>query len=159
MINRRSLIFAAAFVIFCEMVGAAGSYFTIQQIPTWYAGLAKPAFNPPNWLFGPVWTLLYALIGIAGWRLWREDPSPVRNRAVWLWAVQLGLNAVWTPVFFGAHAMLAALVIIVLLDLVVIALLPHAFRVCTVAGALLLPYLAWILFATALNEELWRLNR
>lgn len=157
--DRRSLLYCVAFVLFCELVGGAGSIFTAHEIPTWYAGLHKPAFNPPNWLFGPVWGVLYALIGVAGWRLWREGASPVRNRAMALWWVQLGLNAAWTPVFFGAHAMGVALGIIVLLDVVVVLLLRPAFRVCTVAGALLVPYLGWIVFASVLNEELWRLNR
>ena len=143
----------------CEAVGLAGAYFTAHAIPTWYASLTKPPFNPPNWLFGPVWTLLYICIGIAGWRIWREPSSPHRNRAFKLWWIQLALNAIWTPIFFGAHATFAALIVIVLLDITVLALLKPAFKTCTVAGALLLPYLAWILFATLLNEELWRLNR
>jgi len=121
----------------------------------WYAGLDKPPFNPPNWIFGPVWTALYLGMGVAAWRVWRR----VGWRApTFLFLAQLALNALWSPVFFGAHLLgLAALVLASLVALVALTL--RAFwRVDKVAGALFVPYLAWVSFALLLNLALWRLN-
>jgi len=125
----------------------------------WFAGLDKPTWQPPNYLFGPVWTTLYLMMGIAAGLVWQRGPSPKVRTALMVFVGQLLLNALWTPVFFGAHMLGAALVLIVLLWLAIALTIVHFWRVRTLAAALLLPYLAWVSFATALNASLWMLNR
>lgn len=121
----------------------------------WYARLAKPAFNPPNWLFGPVWTLLYAFIAVAGWRTWRRRAdTPARL----FWALQLGLNFLWSPVFFGARRIDLAALIIVLLLVAIVLFIGRSWKSDRVAALLFVPYAAWVSFATVLNLSLLRLN-
>lgn len=125
----------------------------------WYASLAKPSWTPPGIAFPIVWTTLYALMGTAAWLIWRTpEDTPGRRAALTAFGVQLALNAAWTPVFFGLHAMLAALVVIVVLWFAILATLLSARRVTPPAAALLVPYLLWVTLATALNFEIWRLN-
>ncbi|MDJ0973439.1 MAG: TspO/MBR family protein [Planctomycetota bacterium] len=124
----------------------------------WYAALEKPAWTPPGWVFGPVWTTLYTLMGIAAWLVWRKAGWSGARTALSLFLVQLALNAAWTPLFFGVHAMLVAFVCIVLMWLAVAATLVAFWRQTRLAGVLLVPYLAWLTLASALNFELWRLN-
>jgi translocator protein len=126
--------------------------------PGYYARLEKPSWAPPGWLFGPVWTVLYALMGIAAWLVAGKSGSAPRTPLV-LWCSQLGLNATWTPVFFGLRAPGLALVNIVLLWLALVATVTSFFSRRPVAGVLLLPYLGWVSFATALNFAIWRRNR
>src|SRR4051812_5395569 len=121
----------------------------------WYASLNKPIFNPPNWIFGPVWTVLYIMIGCAGWRLWRDGADPWSKR---LWAAQLVLNFLWSPFFFGMHAIGAGLAIIVLLLTTIVLLILRTWARERIAALLLMPYAAWVAFATALNLALYRLN-
>lgn len=125
--------------------------------PEYYARLQKPSWAPPGWLFGPVWTVVYALMGIAAWLVAAKGGSS-RTPLV-LWSAQLGLNATWTPVFFGLRAPGLALVNIVLLWLALVGTVSAFFSRRPLAGALLIPYLAWVSFATALNFEIWRRNR
>jgi tryptophan-rich sensory protein len=121
----------------------------------WYAGLVKPSFNPPAWLFGPVWTVLYVLIAIAGWRVWQRDRTgwPMK-----LWWTQLALNFLWTPVFFGAHQLGLALVVILLMLAAILAFIATAWRLDRVAAWLFVPYAAWVAFASVLNGSIWMLN-
>jgi tryptophan-rich sensory protein len=121
----------------------------------WYAGLAKPSFNPPAWLFGPVWTVLYILIAIAGWRVWQRDRSgwPMK-----LWSAQLALNFLWTPVFFAAHQPGLAFVVILLMLAAILAFIVNAWRLDRVAAWLFVPYAAWVAFASVLNGSIWMLN-
>ncbi|ADG80724.1 TspO and MBR like protein OS=Tsukamurella paurometabola (strain ATCC 8368 / DSM / CCUG 35730/ CIP 100753 / JCM 10117 / KCTC 9821 / NBRC 16120 / NCIMB 702349/ NCTC 13040) OX=521096 GN=Tpau_4155 PE=3 SV=1 [Tsukamurella paurometabola] len=122
-----------------------------------YGRLQQPSWAPPSWVFGPVWGVLYVLMAIAAWRVWRADPRP-GNRAITVYGVQLLLNLAWSPLFFAMEQRGWALVDIVLLDVLVIATL-LAFRSRDrLAAGLLVPYLAWILFATALNYSVWSLN-
>ncbi|MEM1085613.1 MAG: TspO/MBR family protein [Verrucomicrobiota bacterium] len=121
----------------------------------WYAGLEKPSWNPPPWIFGPVWTALYLMIAVAAWLVWRKDGW---KRPMALYFIQLALNAAWTPIFFGAHQLGWALFEIMLLW---VAILLTALAFCPVhrvAALLLVPYLCWVSFATFLNFTLWRLN-
>jgi tryptophan-rich sensory protein len=122
---------------------------------TWYASLAKPAWNPPAWLFGPAWTLLYTLMAVAAWLVWKRAGW---GRALWLYFLQLLLNAAWTPIFFGAHQLGWALVEIVALWIAIFFTLRSFYQVSRTAGVLFVPYLAWVTFATVLNFTLWRLN-
>ena len=144
-------------IILTLLVGASGTLFTEPNIPTWYAGLIKPDFNPPNWLFAPVWTTLYILMAIAAWRVWRLTGWKSPEMTVWF--VQLALNAIWTPLFFGAHLLLLALVEIALLWLAIAATLVLFWRRDRIAGLLFVPYLAWVSFASTLNWAIWQLNR
>ncbi len=121
----------------------------------WYAALTKPAWNPPAWIFGPAWTLLYTLMAVAAWLVWQRDGW---RRPLLLYGIQLALNAAWTPIFFGAHELGWALVEIVLLWAAILLTLLAFHRVSRTAGLLFVPYLAWVTFATILNFTLWRLN-
>jgi tryptophan-rich sensory protein len=122
----------------------------------WYPTIAKPAWTPPSWLFGPVWTILYAMMGVAAWLVWRRVGWS--GALVWF-AIQLALNATWSPVFFGLHRLGLALVNIGLLWLAILGTTIAFWRVAPVAGGLFVPYLAWVSFATALNFAIWQLNR
>lgn len=126
----------------------------------WYASLAKPGWTPPPWVFGPAWTILYAMMAVAAWRLWRRRDARPRasRRALALFAVQLALNLAWTPVFFGMQRPDLALAVILLLWVAIAATIVAAWKACKTAAALLVPYLAWVTFATALNAAIWRLN-
>ncbi|MDR6952425.1 tryptophan-rich sensory protein [Ancylobacter sp. 3268] len=143
----------------CLAVGAIGSLATTPKIPTWYAGLAKPSWTPPDAVFPVVWTTLYVLMAVALWRLWQlHAPSPARRLAVALFFVQLALNALWSPVFFGLEATGAALAVIVLLIGAVGATIAASARLDTIAAWLLAPYLLWIAYATALNAAIVAMN-
>jgi tryptophan-rich sensory protein len=125
---------------------------------SWYAGLTKPAFQPPAWAFGLVWTILYALMGIALAMVLNEPPSQRRSNALWLFGGQLALNFAWSPVFFGMQMIDVALVIILVMLFMATAAANLFRRIRKLAGWLLLPYLAWLCLATALNYETGRLN-
>lgn len=151
----------ALLVAYCA--AAIGGCATAIGLPEWNPSLAKPSWTPPNWLFGPVWTLLYTLMGLASWLVWREDSARVdpgaRRAALGLYAVQLALNALWSWLFFGWGMLLASAVEVVLL-FVLIALTILAFaKVRRAAAWMLLPYLAWVGFASALTIAITVLNR
>lgn len=150
--NRPLLVF----ILLTLVVGAAGSAVTQPAIPVWYADLLKPSFNPPNWVFAPVWTTLYVLMAIAAWRVWRVTGTRAPEMA--LYAVQLALNLLWSVLFFGLHRILWALADLGLLLVAVLATLAVFWRRDRMAGALLIPYLAWSGFAFLLNLAIWRLN-
>jgi tryptophan-rich sensory protein len=137
------------------LASASGAVFMPGE---WYAGLEKPSFNPPNWVFGPVWTLLYLLMGVSAWLVWRRRGFSGARFALGVFLLQLALNAAWTPVFFGAHMPGVALVVILAMWAAILATMlavrPHS----VLAAALLAPYLLWVSFASVLNFELWRLN-
>lgn len=145
-----------ALAAFLLITFSAPALSAIIEMPgAWYAGLKKPALNPPSWVFGPVWTLLYTLMAVAAWLVWQRRGF---RRPLLLYFIQLTLNAVWTPVFFGMHALGPALVVIVLMWVVIVLTLLSFKRVNNAAGWLLVPYLGWVTFATYLNWSLWRLN-
>ncbi len=150
-ITRRRLALAGFIVItFCAPLLSVGS-----MPGEWYAALIKPGWNPPAWVFGPAWTLLYTLMAVAAWLVWKRVGF---SRPLAYYFAQLALNAAWTPIFFGAHQLGWALAeIVVLWTLILLTLLSFR-RVSPVAGWLFVPYLAWVSFATFLNFTLWRLN-
>jgi tryptophan-rich sensory protein len=127
-------------------------------LDTWYVTLEKPSWNPPNWIFGPVWTCLYIAMAIAAWLVWRKEGIAGARAQLLLFAGQLILNAAWSFLFFGLRNPGLALVDIVLLWLSILATLLAFAKVSGWAAALFLPYLAWVSFATALNWALWRMN-
>lgn len=137
-------------------VGAAASLFTEPNIATWYAGLVKPSFNPPNWVFAPVWTTLYVLMAVAAWRVWQK--TGLGDPALYTFWSQLFLNFCWSGIFFGLHQPGFALAELLLLNLAILATLVLFWRRDTVAGMMLVPYLGWTCFAGLLNYEIWRLN-
>lgn len=146
-------------ILLCESAGILGSLFTVSSIPTWYASLAKPSFSPPNWVFGPVWTTLYALMGVALYLIWMKGLKKRASRqAVTVFAIQLTLNALWSIVFFGGHSILGGLVVIAALWLLIILTIVKFWKISKTAGWLLLPYLAWVSFAAILNASLFKLN-
>ena len=140
-------------------VGAIGRLATAQSVDTWYAGLNKPSFNPPNWVFGPAWTTLYILMAVAAWRIYLGPESRSRRAALGLYGVQLVLNLGWSIVFFGLRSPFPALLNLAVL-LVAVATMGMSFwRLDRSAGLLLVPYMLWSTFAFVLNLEIWRLNR
>jgi benzodiazapine receptor len=155
------LLALAGFVGLCLLAGLSNAAVTAGGIRGWYDALAQPPGTPPNWLFGPVWTVLYVLLGVAAWLVWRRvDVGVDRKRAAlrsWGWA--LAANALWSPAFFGLHRPdLSLLVIALMLGTAAVAL--RRFRRLQLAGAaLLLPYLAWTIYAAYLNAGVWWLNR
>ncbi len=143
-------------ILFLALVLGGGTVIGIVTAPgPWYAALAKPSFNPPDWLFGPAWSVLYVMIAIAGWRLWNRARS---SAAMKLWWLQLVVNFLWSPVFFAAHRIDLALVVVLLMLLSILAFIAAAWRTDRIASLLFLPYAAWVAFAALLNAALWRLN-
>jgi len=155
-LHRHPLVALAVFVVVTEAVGAAGAL--APRHPHWYDQLARPSFDPPSWVFAPVWTLLYAAIAVAAWFVWRHHRTWQRDVALRWWTAQLLLNAAWTPLFFGARQPVWALVDLVVLfvaaGITAIRFLPLDRR----ASLLLLPYLAWLGFALALNGAIVGMN-
>ena len=143
----------------CVLVGVISGLLTRRDISGWYAGLKKPSFNPPNWTFGPVWTALYILMGVAVWMVWRQPTSQSRSYALVWFAIQLGLNFLWSMIFFRWHAIAGALGELGFLWLAILATIVLFWEVRPLAGELMLPYLAWVSFASVLNLGILRLNQ
>ena len=135
-----------------------GSLFMGAVDSSWYLNLVQPAWSPPRWLFGPAWTILYLLMGLASFFIWKSRKSKARTVALRLYAVQLVVNAIWTPIFFGAELVGLAFLDILILDMLVLMLIIKAWKVEKWAAIALLPYIGWILFATTLNGAILRLN-
>lgn len=142
----------AVYLLACAAVAYLGSLATTSNVDGWYRDADKPPFNPPNWLFGPVWSVLYVAMAVAVWLAWK------RGAPTGIWWLQLALNLAWTPVFFGMEELWWGLVVIVLLDLAVLATIVVFRRTSQAAAWLLVPYLGWTLFATALNASIAALN-
>ena len=140
-----------------QIAGGLGAFFTLSSVQTWYLTLNKPSWNPPSWLFGPVWTTLYVLMGIACFLIWKSN-HPLKKQALILYFVQLFLNLLWSPAFFGAqNPLLGVLVIVPLWACILFCIL--TFRQINIWAALLLiSYLLWVSFATVLNATIWYLN-
>ena len=147
-------------IVICQLAGIIGSLFTTPAIPTWYRGLKKPSFTPPNAVFGPVWITLYLLMGVAVFLVWREGFSQAGVTAAFIvfWG-QLALNILWSVVFFGLKSLLGGIVVIGLLWMAILASIILFFGVSPVAGGLLIPYIVWVSIAANLNLQVWRLNR
>jgi len=158
MMETRSTLALILWVGVCLGAAWIGSVVTRPAISTWYAELAKPGWTPPNWVFAPVWTTLYVLMGVAAWLVWRHGGFAAAALPLTLFLVQLGLNVVWSPLFFRWHLLGAAFADIILLWLAILATLLAFWRVSPTAGWLLLPYLLWVTYAAALNLALWRMN-
>jgi tryptophan-rich sensory protein len=153
-----SLVVLLALVVGSQLAGLLGLPFTDTDPGSWYDTLDKPSFNPPGAVFAPVWTTLYLVMGVAAWLVWRHPDSARRRIALQLFAAQLALNALWSPLFFGAERPGWALAEIVVLLVAVATTLVLFLRVDRVAGLLLVPYLAWVAFATVLNASIAAMN-
>ncbi len=149
------LLALLGFIAACFLAAMTGAFFRPGE---WYERLKKPSWRPPNRLFAPVWTILYLMIGISGWLIWREAGFVGAALPLAVYALQLVLNAAWTPLFFGLHRPDLGLVDIVLVWLSIIATILLFVPISVAAALLLVPYLVWVTFATALNFAVWRLN-
>lgn len=156
----RPVLALALAILTVEIVGASGSVFTVRSLGTWYETLQRPTIAPPNWLFGPVWTALFALVGVALWLVWRQtESSPRETRiAFGVFAVQFVFNLGWSAVFFGRREIGWGLAVIVLLWLLIVTTMWAFARVDRRAALLLVPYLLWVSFAAYLNYRFWVLN-
>ena len=144
----------------CFLAATVGSVFTTGSIDTWYVTLNKPFFNPPNWIFGPVWTMLYLMMGISLYAFWNKKTNATEKRqGISLFFVQLAINVLWSILFFGLKSPIAALVGIIILWFAIYLTIRNFLKVSKLAGWLLIPYLAWVSFATVLNLSIVLLNR
>ena len=148
----------AGFVGVCLVVSSLGGAITATSVDTWYQTLQKPPFNPPDWVFAPVWISLFILMAIAAWRVWRRMGFEPARKALMLYAVQLGLNLTWSTIFFGLQQIGLALVEIFLLLFAIVANTVLFWRIDQVAGLLFVPYVIWVSYACVLNASLWLLN-
>lgn len=145
-------------ILIAQSVGVIGSFFTASSVRTWFETLVKPAWNPPSWIFGPVWIMLYTLMGIAAYLVWRKKDAPRARLALSFYGIQLIFNALWSILFFGLkNPGLAFVEIIVLLVLIIITTVQF-WKINKWAGIIMIPYLAWVSFATFLNYTIWQLN-
>ena len=151
----------AVVLMTCLVVGYLSGMVTRDSITTWYPTLVKPSFNPPNWIFAPVWTILYIMMGVAGGMVWNrmEQDAEIVKKAFMFFIIQLALNAIWSLLFFYLHNPFLSLIEIVLLWLLIFETYTQFKKIDKVAGMLLVPYLAWVSFAMVLNGSIWWLNR
>ncbi len=151
-----SLILA---ILICQAAGLIGSIFTAPAIPAWYAGLAKPSFSPPNWLFAPVWLILYTLMGVAAYLIWEKGIGKKKVKtALTIFTIQLVLNSFWSIIFFGWRLPQYAFLEIIVLWFFILLTLLNFYKISRTAGLLLVPYLFWVSFAALLNYSIFKLN-
>ncbi len=149
-----------ASILICELAGIIGSIYTIPAINSWYSTLVKPALNPPAWIFGPVWIILYLLMGIALWLVWeKKNVKPkARRLGIIAFIIQLMLNTKWSIIFFGSQNISLALIDIVFLWIFILLTIFFFSKISKAAAWLLVPYIAWVSFAIYLNYSIWALN-
>jgi len=147
------VVFAASF-----LAALLGSLFTIPNIPSWYVSLNKPSFSPPDWLFGPVWTILYILMAVALYLIWRGPKSKQRDSAIALYAAQLIMNVLWSIAFFGLHSVLLGLALILVLFVLLLLTTYEFYKISRPAAYAMVPYMLWVGFAALLNGAIYLLN-
>lgn len=157
-LSARDVFGLILFIAVCLSMGAIGGLWTASSVGSWYASLAKPALTPPGWIFGPVWTTLYVMMGVAAWMYLKKAGWPAAYPGMALFAVHLLVNLSWSGVFFAEKNPGGALAVIGVLWVMIASLILVFWKVSPVAGALLVPYLAWVSFASYLNYGIWRLN-
>ncbi len=155
----RQGVLLTVFIVLCLAAGGVGAFLTGPAVSTWYRLIHKPSWTPPDWLFGPVWTVLYIMMGCAGWLTWRSEDGPRRRPGLWIWGLQLAVNFLWSPLFFGLHAVGLALIDIYLLWLLIGRFIVTVWTLSRPAALLFMPYWAWVTYAAALNLGIWILNR
>ncbi len=146
------------FLVITFSASAIGGWFTSMSVGTWYQNIAKPSFTPPSWVFGPVWTTLYALMAIAAWLVWDRVGFAIGTVALTLYAVQLVLNVAWSGLFFGLRSPALGTLCVIILWIAILATLIAFLRIHPVAGVLLVPYILWVSYASVLTYSVWRLN-
>ena len=156
--NKSNVIKLVISLLLPLSVGAVAGMFTSQAVPIWYASLNRPSFNPPNWVFGPVWTTLYILLGISFFLIWKEYPSKERNLAIKIFSIQMLLNFAWSFLFFYFNLIGVALIEIILLWISIAAMIYLFYKIKPFAAYLNIPYLLWVSFATILNAGYYFLN-
>jgi tryptophan-rich sensory protein len=151
----------AIVVVICLVVGYVSGMVTRTSITTWYPTLVKPSFNPPNWIFAPVWTSLYVMMGVAAGFIWNQitTQKAAVTKALQFFTIQLVLNALWSYLFFGLHNLMLATIEVVLLWLMIFETYSQFAKINKTASYLMLPYLAWVSFASVLTASIWWLNR
>ena len=157
--NLTSISKLIAALALCFLAAYLGSIVTMPAIPAWYASLNKPFFNPPNWIFGPVWTILYFLMAVSAWLIWREIWDDEVRLALSLFAVQLVLNVLWSVIFFGSRSPFPGFVEILILWLAIFLTIRAFFKISKTAGWLMVPYFLWVTFAAFLNLTVAVMNR
>lgn len=156
-IKKPKLLFVS--ILASQLAGFIGAFATTPAIPGWYANLVKPFFNPPSWIFGPVWTLLYTLMGISLYLIWVKGYQKKKiKEGVWLFFAHLAFNTLWSLVFFGLKNVGLAFIVIVILWAMIAYLIKTFWKIDKRASYLLIPYLAWVSFASVLNFYIWILN-
>ncbi len=156
---KKKILPLLASILVCQMAGLIGVAFTSSAIPIWYATLNKPTFNPPDWVFGPVWTILYTMMGVSLFLIGTSTlPNKKKRVAYSLFFIQLFLNAIWSPIFFGLHSPLLGLMVILLMWISIVLTMIDFYKISKTATVLLAPYLLWVSFATLLNFSIWQLN-
>ncbi|KYK24635.1 TspO protein [Euryarchaeota archaeon SM23-78] len=159
MIKADKIIKFIVSIVICQLAGIIGSFFTANSIPTWYLGLAKPSFNPPNWVFAPVWTTLFILMGVSLYLIWEEGfKSEGVKTGLLLFGVQLILNILWSIIFFGLRNPFIAFIEIVVLWIAILLTILKFYKVSRTAAYLLIPYILWVTFAAILNLIIFILN-
>jgi len=158
MTERTRWIGLVVFIVVCIGAGGLGSIATTPEIEGWYKTIAKPSWNPPGWIFGPVWTTLYIMMAIAVWLVWKHAGFKAAKLPLVLFGVQLLLNIAWSWIFFGMHQPGWAFAEIIVLWLAITATTILFFKKSKIAGGLMVPYLAWVSFASVLNFTIWRMN-
>jgi benzodiazapine receptor len=158
--GKKDLLVLVGFVVLCFVAAGLGALFTTPATKPggWYSQILKPSWTPPSWLFGPVWTALYLAMAVAAWLVWRQGGWEAQRGALFLFLVQLALNAAWSWLFFGLHSPASGMTGITLLWIAILLTLLAFFRVSPAAGWLMVPYLLWVSYASALNFTIWRLN-
>jgi len=156
--NKRQILKLVVSILLPLGLGAIAGIFTAKAIPEWYATLNQPSFNPPNWIFGPVWTSLYILLGISFFLTWKQPATKERNRAISIFLIQLVLNFAWSFLFFYFHQIGLALIDIIVLWILIITMLILFYRIKPLAAYINIPYLLWVTFASILNASYFVLN-
>ncbi len=154
----RDLIELFLAIVLCQSAGIIGAVFTFSSVSTWYVGLDKPSFNPPNWVFGPVWTMLYLMMGVSLYLVWGKRAEVNISKPLKLFAVQLVLNTLWSIVFFGFKSPLGGLLVISLLWVAIVSTIYYFRKISQTAAILLVPYILWVSFAAVLNLSIVLLN-
>jgi len=147
-------------IIGVELVGILSSFLSLGSLDIWYSSLIRPSFNPPSWIFGPVWTILYAMIGASLYFfMMSKGKKKDKKTAYWIFGIQILLNFIWSPIFFGMHNIFLAVIVIALLWLAIIFTFLAFYKISKTSAWLLVPYWFWVSFASILNFSLWMLNR
>jgi len=156
--NYKDAIAALIAIIICQLAGIIGSFFTTSSVSTWYTTLVKPEFNPPGWVFGPVWITLYTLMGISLYLVWKKRDKQNVTPALLVFFAQLVLNAIWSIIFFGLQSPFYAFIIIIFLWVLIAGSIYFFYKISKPAAYLLIPYILWVSFAAVLNFMIWILN-